>query len=480
MNSLEMFEVDYLPLDDRPCNIDFPHWLSKAAGFKLLTASSPGEFSQHLEKSPSVLVSYDRWIYGGLLESREKKISLEQAKSKLQKLEKLLSKKNKKRYGFNVLLRQAPSAFNVEEERLAALIKQASMLDGDKVKQRAILAELPKNAWNDYCFIRNRNFEINKKTIDFAKKKALDCFVIGLDDLTSIGLNQKERKALEGLIRQKKASSTVRILPGADELGMLLLARMALDQAKKHPRIFPVYSHPTSERFRLRYEDCSVQVLFKQQAELLKAKIVNREKDADLLLFIHTPHEDQLDVPANPAPVDLELWLDRLEKNVNAGKLCVLADLRYANGADSHLMRSLPQRLPFFSLAGFSAWNTSANALGVAFAQGAVRWVADATGTFTKEKRQAHEALLALRVYEDWFYQAEIRPGIIQRFKKENRSRFSLRGEEESQLSAEVKNKIQRALQLYFKADFERFPDFTVSFPWHRLFDIRFELRGAN
>lgn len=472
MNLLEMFRVAYLPLDDRPCNIDFPRALAKIACIELAIASGTDEWGAHFERSAAAVVSYDRWIYGGLVESREKKITPLQAKSKLQKLEKLLNRKDKKRYAFNVLLREAPSAFNEKEEQIAQRIKEASKFSDDKKKQKAILDELPPKAWENYLVIRRRNFDINKQAVQSAKKLGLDSFVIGLDDLSASGLNRKERKALEPLIGH---SVNRMILPGTDELGALLLARSILDETKKYPSIFPIYSHSNPDRFELRYEDCSITKLIAEQAALLKSKIVKEEKDADLLLFVHSPHEDQLDLPSNPVPASISSWLERLEKSTASGKLCVLADLRYANGADSTLMRELCHRISLLSLAGYSAWNTTANALGFALAEGAVRWVTEKSGTFD---RLSHEALLALRLYEDWFYQSEIRPGIIARFKKENRSRFHLTGEEERQLASEVKNKIQRALQLYFKNDVNRFPDFTVSFPWHRLFDIRFDLRA--
>jgi len=463
-----MFSVAYLPLDDRPSSTKFPELLAGIGGVQLASAS-PENFPEILANADSGIVSIDRWVYGGLLESREFGLTLKEATHRLSLLGKFIGPLQIPNAAFSVLMRQAPSAFTENEAELADLIKQASSAHKDPKRLKLLLAQIPKDRWKNYLKTRERNFAINRTAIHLVKEKAIDYLAITLDDLAESGLNQEERRELEKEIRAKLLGKSVLILPGTDEIAMLLLASLLLQRGARFPKICPIYSHPTPDRWKLRYEDRSLSRLLKEQVKVLGAKLTDDPEKSDLLLFIHAPQENQLDVPQDPMPAFFPAWLNELENAVKQGKPSILADLRFANGADRTMLERVSQHAPLSRLYGFSAWNTTANALGMALAQGVVRWLSDVTGEGSEID---HLSLLYLRFLEDWLYQAEVRPKMIAEFK--NKGQSSLRIPESK--CAEVEEKIKRALQTrqndLLKEHFPRFNLRQIKLPWNRLFEI--------
>lgn len=461
----------YFPLDDRPCNTDYPVLLARVGKMRVRAAENRSQFKSFYGKSEVSIISVDRWVYGGLVQSRKFGVTVQEANRRMRLLEKLLSAHRGEVSAFTVLMRQAPSGLTALEQETAELVNIAAENIRSQARFRAILKLFPKRIWNEYIQTRKRNLSINKRSFQLVKKRLISLLILAMDDLSRPGISWDERGKLKKLSSTSSLKNKIRIISGADEMGMILLARHFLAHHGLSPRIFPLYSHANPDAFRLRYDAAEITTLIKGQIDLLGGAITDDPRNADLYLFVHTPQEDQLDVPlSSPAPSFSYRWMKSLQSFLLRGKPCILADVRFANGADATMMRPLSTLAPMAQFYGYSAWNTSANALGMALAQGAVRWSAEKKGVFDPD---AHQKLLCLRMLEDWLYQAEVRTQITRRLRLEGKGTGRLDPSLEKELSKEVAEKLQELSSSYLSKQFPNVRISQVEFPWNRLFDIR-------
>ncbi len=480
-------KITYLPLDDRPCLTDSPKYLAQIAGIELELVETDQEFRESALHSDAMILSLDRWVYGGLVKSRVLEILLDKAEKRISELEGVLDSCRSPVYAYSVLMRQAPSAFSEEEAVLADKIKRASIHYDDSKKFSEIIQGIPSKIWDLYLETRKRNFKINQKALLLTAENKIQFLVFAMDDLIEQGLNQKEKRILEKKILQEKLQERSMIIPGADETGFLLLTKTVLKSAKLSPAVFPFYSHPDSNQFLLEYEDCRLSELVDLQLKLIGGRLVNKREDADLLLFIHSPQENQKDVPIDPVLGSSSQWIDELRSSLSKGLPCILADLRYANGADPLLMRELSYKIDFSKLLSFSAWNTAANALGIALSHGILRWSflqrkqdsdSSKEESFSKsDENKAHFEFLYLRFLEDWFYQSEIRPALSLKLKSEKHSVMNLAPRIKSRCENEAAQKLNDLSWQYLKSFPCKRGIKSVSFPWNRLFDIQIHLQ---
>jgi hypothetical protein len=163
------------------------------------------------------------------------------------------------------------------------------------------------------------------------------------------------------------------------------------------------------------YEPGSIRESLRGQLQLLGATWVKQEDaEVDLDLLVWCPDVESRDLwldPGDGFEADLVgrfepgAWTqveDLGEKLGVSGAPLVVADLRFANGGDMHLVEVLAQLqedCPGLDLRGYSSWNTASNSLGSALALGVVALEAPEVGRM----------LFARRLLEDVLYQALVR-----------------------------------------------------------------------
>ena len=81
----------------------------------------------------------------------------------------------------------------------------------------------------------------------------------------------------------------------------------------------------------------------------------------------------------------------------------MIADVRFANGADNNFVKELFKNNLDNNFYGYSAWNTSANTLGSLICGAKVRYFAK------KNNHDAFKKLQITRFLDDWAYQANVR-----------------------------------------------------------------------
>ena len=194
------------------------------------------------------------------------------------------------------------------------------------------------------------------------------------------------------------------------------------------------------------------------------AKGTTNKDKADLILAVNTPFNGVFqDSTSNEnAPYGSEANKKFAKELSVLTKVhpVALADISYANGADNGFMLELENRNLLPSFAAYSGWNTADNSIGFALAQGILA---------KSMSPQDKENLLKIRYLDDWIYQSNIRYRLALEIERQD---FKLKYD-----LGKYYNKILGATNKYFskytnQEPFLKETDYTVEFPWNRLFEI--------
>lgn len=397
-----------------------------------------------------IIVSLDTIAYGGLVSSRRCENSFEEIKSRLDIFKNILKEKNAKCYAFSSIMRISNNNVNEEEKEYwdkygTKIFEYSYNLHKNGTQD----TDIPSGILEDYLNTRKRNFEINKLYLEWAEEGLIDTLVFSKDDCAEFGLNVKEAHELEKIIKEKSLPALVKT--GADEIPLTLFARAITNINEKRLKVAPVFLAPEHKILISNYEDISIEKSVIAQLELARIEI-SEEKDADIVLLVNNFEEKQgeivMEKPTKPFQGTLVL----------PEKPCMIADVRFANGADNNFVEKLFKNFDLNNFYGYSAWNTSANSLGSLICACAVKYFAK------NYNEKAFKNLQQIRFLDDWAYQANVR--------QELKSKGKGKKEVNVQALQESMKPYENRLNKIFKTD----SSFGYSFPWDRFFEIAVEV----
>ena len=128
----------------------------------------------------------------------------------------------------------------------------------------------------------------------------------------------------------------------------------------------------------------------------------------------------------------------------------MIADVRFANGADNAFVKQVLTKPADKNFFGYAAWNTSANTLGSLICAAKVKFFA---------QEYNHEAFLKLqmtRLLDDWAYQANCRQNL---------------SSPDPKALSEMILPYKKQAENFLQKDFET----SYKFPWNRLFEVEIE-----
>lgn len=386
-----------------------------------------------LKSVPTVdkmVISLDTLAYGGLIPSRRCPETFDEIKSRVEKLKEILKEKDAKIYAFSSIMRISNNNVNQEEKEYWANY-------GTKIFEysfnshklgKDVQTDIPKEILEDYKKTRKRNFEINKIYLEWQKEGLFDTLVFSKDDCAEFGFNVQEAKELEKLGGFTKT--------GADEIPLTLMARAIQGEMK----VDIEFIEPKFKNLISNYEDVSIEKSVMGQLELAGIKVTD-EANSDVTLVVNNFKEHQGEIvmkrPTEPFSGEFKL-----------GENMMIADVRFANGADNAFVdKFINDKMPE-SFYGYSAWNTSANSLGSLLCGAKVKFLAK------KYNKNAFKKLQAIRLLDDWAYQANVRQTLTKPEKLDMK---------------EYEQRVSKFL------DFEINAEYT--FPWDRLFEVEVSLK---
>lgn len=488
----------YLPLDERFTTRDLFISFAELTDFSLITPDKsmlpvkkiPPDLKALIEWSKksainadAAVISADMMIYGGLISSRISLDSLNEVRERLKVFAEIRRQNpNLPVYVSSTVMRM-PSYNGAEEEpeyyakygRDIFLFSQAThrfeVLQEAKDKELAdeLRRKIPAEILTDYLNRRNRNFEINKALIELVKENVISRLVIALDDNAEFGLFKKEAAELEKL--SENFRDRIAIYPGADEAQLPLLARLA--SKKKNLKIYVAYRFPESAKLIPSFEGQPLEKSIEKQISAVGGEITNNQAEANCILYVNNFKEKNIFPPKEKAVLNfngdnLENWLKRAGINLPTRKTLILADNNYYNGADTEFIAAiLASKIPPEQIA-YAGWNTSGNTLGSAIALGVLRR--------NTTKIAHYKKLLFARFIEDWVYMTTGREQIRDDLKAKNLSGFVDNKQLEEVYENQMKDLFNSRSDIFNKYLRTNFKIKRTFFPWHRSFEIGFEI----
>ncbi len=397
-----------------------------------------------LQDFDCIILSLDTLAYGGLIPSRRSPDTFDEIKARVERLKPIL--KGKKVYAFSSIMRISNNNYNEEEkEYWSKYGKKIFEYSYNLHKNGTAQTEVPDEILEDYINTRNRNFEINKLYLEWQKEGLFDTLIFSKDDCAEFGFNVIEAQELERLGGKTKT--------GADEIPLSLLSRAI----EKEIKVFVEFIEPDWKGTISNYEDVSIEKSVKGQLELGGFTQVAIKEEADIVLIVNNFIEKQGEHVMGWETQGLNKICQLPPPRGRGGERgqslpYIVADVRYANGADNDFVEQLLPQIDLENFYGYAGWNTSANTLGSLLAGVKVKWKAK------KYNDLAFRKLQTIRFLDDWAYQANVREQIS----------------EPCDIKDLMKPYEDRIAKVFGYVTNQ--PNPIYSYPWNRMFEVEVSL----
>lgn len=494
-------KVVFLPLDERPCNFRFPVLLFQEAvaltvpkkdilGIKKTPADVDALIDflkQECTDADALVCSLDMLLYGGLLPSRLHHLSVALLERRLAVLLALKeTNPHLKIYAFSLIMR-CPKYSSDDEEpdyyadcgaeihALGAVIhKQRLGLENNTAEADRLRAKITAKNLDDFLERRKINLVLNQRALDLRKSGIIDYLVIPQDDSAPYGFTAMDQAVVRDKIEELGLASQVLMYPGADEAGLTLISRCLMEFAGKRPRIFVKYAAENASAVIPSYEDRPLGETVKYHILAAGGRVTDSYSDADLILCLTANSRGTSEAKFQAGRMieydsfrNLPELICFMKDAINEGKPVILADNAYANGGDLRLLRMLDSEGLLPLLVAYAGWNTNANTLGTALAQGLCYFL---TG-----KTQAHYNFLALRYLEDFGYCSKVRFDVDRVLAGYGYNYFWVK-EQRGKVACLVRKELERFVTENMPSIAQEIFVTDVYMPWCRMFEVGLEV----
>lgn len=488
----------YVPLDDRPVSLDYAADTIQAVDWTILTPpvdylggrnrnGNPERLWEWVQanaaSADALVLSNDALLYGSLVDSRIHSFSRLELGWRLQNYNTLRKTyPDMPIYVFSTLMRspQTDSAvveplyyehYGREIFQLTALRDKGeiqALTPVERTTMATLEAAIPTEYLADWLERREKNFQLNTRLVDLARNGLFDYLIIGRDDTAPFSQSHREARWLTKFTRGL-ADNQYLAFPGADQLGILLLARAYNELTGQKPAVAVHYTLGKGGATTAGYEDQPIDQTIRDHILAAGGRPADKSAVPDLILAVNTP----LNGKTAEAEVFENFAMDNLYTRqfaadigewLNQGIPVAVADIAFDNGSDNSLLNAFHQQHLLDRLSAYSGWNTASNTMGYSVAQGML-----ARGMNAKTR----QLLLAIRYLDDWAYQANIRKELYRNRIVPNYANPEYIAYLEPELLPELNERLQKFTRQYLWLD----PVAVQAvFPWHRMFEITVEI----
>ena len=495
-------KVVLLPLDERPCNFDFPSYLYKESDLQIVRPKELGDkknpadmeaVAAFLEKecvdADFAVLAMDTLLYGGLIPSRLHHFTEEEVTNRLALLRKIKENNPKlKIYAFQCIMR-CPKYSSSDEEpdyyedcgmqihKIGAVFhkEQLGIEDEDTARKEDFLKEIPQEALEDYTARRDFNLKQNLAVLQMAKDGVIDFLIIPQDDSAPFGYTAIDQKKVRARINELELTEQVYVYPGADEIELTLLSRVYNAWRNKTPRVFIRYASVKAPFVVPLYEDRPLGETVKYHLMAAGCIQCYSDSDADFILALSAPAESMQEAAVQPVEESaytvqrtLPEFIFGIEQDLKRNIPVTIGDNAYANGGEIELLAMLNRKDILFKLAGYAGWNTSSNTIGTAIAQG-VRYLYCGDD-------ETHREFLLLRYIEDVGYCAIVRKKITDTKLPDLGMNYFDVKEQRGVVSELVKEELLAFADHNLNSVKEHISIRDVYMPWRRMFETGIEV----
>lgn len=418
--------ISFVPLDDRPVTAQLPEMLGRIAGVRIELPPDRflGRYLQHGDpdaigrwlvrrsRDPagaSIVVSTDMLAYGGLIASRVPGPSYADVDFRLRVLDAVRRNRPKAWIAaFGTVMRLAPTGVPANSGFFAAFpawqyLQHYANLHDPPLPSEAAQAErlredIGQATLDAYLATRARNLAVDRHLLRMVRGGTIDRLALGQDDAGPVGLHVGEVRLLQSEVASLGITVRTSIEPGADELGMALVAGALARAANWVPHVSVRYSTPSGALFADPLEFAPISGAIGGLIGLCGG--VRDDATPDVLLYVRVP---------GTTPAEDDAFSASMAADAAAGRSVALADLSFLRSyADqgafaSRILRSgLATRLD-----AYASWNTNANTAGTALAEAVAAGAGRRTHTYDA---LAHRTFTFMRFVDDYAFHDEVRP----------------------------------------------------------------------
>jgi len=480
-----MITILYLPLDDRPCNNQFPFLLPRKdyqllplptgmLGNKKSTANLDIVNSFLLDNAnrcDAYIISLDTLIYGGLIPSRLHHFSKEELLARLDILKKVkLINPNLKIYAFSTIMRCPNTNFDSEEPTYWSqygknIFRYGQLKDLEERKEISLeqLTEfsdlkklIPNEVINDFTSRRYTNLFITDEIISLYQNSNLFSFLcLPQDDSNPIGWTTMDQNKIKLFITNNNVQH-LDIYPGADEVGMVLLARVINDFENKIVRICIKYAAKDGQNLIPPYEDRKISSTISSQLNVAGIKEIANENEADIVVIICIGEFSRTAL------------ISEIKDLKNQNKIVGLVDTYLPSGSDIELIEMLRDSNLILDIDAYASWNTASNSFGTVLAESILY--------FLEKDETGNKQFLIHRYVDDYAYCTYVRGWT-------DVNAALARGFSEAKLDGingtctqMCHDKLLEYLNEHIPSIYNKINDIKVSSPWNRSFEMKFDI----
>ena len=364
-----MKRIMYISLDERPCNYNYINlMLENDSKIELVSPplsilgekKTPANFDllskfiiDNVEGWYGIVLSIDMLLYGGIVPSRIHNNTKLELCERLNIIRQIKDKyPNLKIFAFSLIMR-CPQYSSSDEEpdyyehcgynifKYGEITHKMSLgvASEDEIKDLDYHYSKCKGYFEEYCKRRSINSDMNIEVVKLLYDNVVDFLVFPQDDSSLYGLIALDQKKISKEVVKMGLENKILIYPGADEVGMVLVARMINTINNIQPKIYVEYATPNGHLFVPMFEDREIYKTIELQIRSSGSILCDNIEDADGVLMFNTPTLDldeanitldHCDILKNEVR-DIDNFVNQVSKYILAGKKVSIADVAKIN-----------------------------------------------------------------------------------------------------------------------------------------------------
>ncbi len=505
-----MQKIVHVPLDERPCNYDFPKEMFQGSEFDIIRVpfeymglkKKPGNIEKiksfllkECQDAYALIVAIDTMVYGGIVPSRLHYFTLQEVLERLYLLKEIKRINPKiKIYAYNLVMR-CPRYDDDDEEPFyyqyfGYAIHMKKALEHKIMANVATKEEIeeynsyiiPDEYVNDYSSRREINTALTCEAVKLVYENIIDFLIVPQDDSAPFGYTALDQMKVRGITTKYHLEDKVLTYPGADEVSNTLFARMLNEYYHKKPLIYVKYPSDASKNVIPCAEDRPLDISVRYQIIAAGALLTTSLKEADLVLAINAPSssmcsigfEEYADYHSYVVGRNLLDFVEFIKYCLSINKPVTICDIGYANGADKALVSLIDSNDLYMSLAGYASWNIPCNSLGTAIPMG-IKYI------YPHDKKKFDDFLMH-RFVEDILYCGLSRTILRKKYCNESTgfTIYDTKGQRNETFLSFTKKVLEENLNEFTPHLKNRFKILDMYFPWSRTYEIGLKVEAVE
>ena len=490
-------KIVMLPLDERPCNFDYPAMMPKTDYEVVLPpadimgdkkkAGDTEKISEWLldnvKDADALVLSLDTMIYGGIVPSRLHNEEESQLLKRVELIKKLREiNPEMKFYAFGLIMR-CPTYSSDDEEpdyyeecgaeihlygKYTHLEKLGKLTKEDEVDFVRVKKTVKESYIEDYLTRRKTNLSVLMHALSYVTDGTIDYFIVPQDDSAVYGFTAMDQIKVREYLKSNVLHRKTAMYPSADDTGLTLLARAVSTLSGVRPKVYVHYSSSKGGLTIPLVEDRIIDETLKYHILSVNGIQVYSIQEADILLAVNVGSEmfeflGIESVMAYDIERNLAEFVNYIEYALSLNKIVSVADVAILNKGDTELLSLLHKENMMFEIHGYAGWNTSSNTTGTTLCQAILYMIG--------KDKEGNKNFLVHRYYEDVGYMAYARQFVTENYLPG----LGLDYRHADSKNGKVAELVRDTVCSYME---ENFPDIAVTaeevkvrMPWVRMFE---------